>query len=330
MMLAQRYPEAFDGILAAAPALNFMPLFASLFHAQAVMNTLGEYPPNCEFEAITAAAIAACDALDGVEDSIISIPELCSFNPFTVVGQPASCGNSSSNLISKAAAIVANATWYGVSNKQGEKVYPGYSLDAPLEATVDTACRSSGNCSISTAWALGAQFYQLYIEKNETFDISKITTESLPDYMYASYQQWESFIGTNDADLTALKKAGGKLLTWHGIADDLVPSGGSTQYYGRVAALDDNVDDYYKLFLAPGVHHCAGGPGAQPVNYGLQQLVEWVEKGIPPATIPAIAKQPVNGTVLSRDLCPYPLVSVYQGGVVSDASSYRCVDADCA
>lgn len=328
MMLAQRYPEAFDGIIAAAPALNIIPLLASLFHAQAVMNTLGEYPPNCEFEAVTAAAIAACDTLDGVEDSIISIPELCSFDPFTVVGQPANCDNSSSNSISQAAAIIANATWYGVSNKRGEKIYPGYSLDAPLKATTDTDCHSTATCSTTAAWSLGAQFFQLFVEKNATFDVSTITAERLPDYMYAGYQQWESFIGTNDADLSDFKEAGGKLITWHGIADDLIPPGGSTQYYDRVAALDTDVDQYYKLFLAPGLHHCAGGPGAYPVNGALQQLVEWVENGIVPDTLPAVGTQPVNGTVLSRDLCPYPLVSVYQGGAATNASSYSCVDAE--
>jgi hypothetical protein len=327
MMLAQRYPEAFDGIIAAAPAVNIIPLLASLFHAQAVMNTLGEYPPNCEFEAITEAAIAACDALDGVVDSMISIPELCSFDPFTVVGQPASCSNSSSQSISKAAAIVANATWYGVSNKRGENIYPGYSLDAPL-ATANTDCRRAGTCSTTASWSLGAQFFQLFVEKNATFNVSTITADNLPHYMYAGYQQWESFIGTNDADLRDFKQAGGKLLTWHGIADDVIPSSASTQYYDRVAALDTDVDQYYKLFLAPGLQHCGGGPGANPVDIALQQLVKWVENGTSPSTIPAVGTQSVNGTVLSRDLCPYPLVSVYQGGVSTDASSYRCIDAD--
>ncbi|KAI4960837.1 hypothetical protein J4E86_002462 [Alternaria arbusti] len=328
MMLAQRYPEAFDGIIAAAPALNIIPLLASLFHAQAVMNTLGEYPPNCEFEAIGAAAIAACDELDGVKDSIISIPELCTFDPFTVVGQPANCGNSSSNVISNATATVANATWYGVSDRRGKKIYPGYAFDAPLQATTDTDCQASGTCLTTAAWLLGAQFFQLFVEKNATFDWSAITAESLPHYLYAGQQQWDSIINTNDADLSNFKEAGGKLLTWHGIADDLIPSGGSTQYYDRVAALDADVDEYYRLFLAPGLHHCAGGPGPAPVNNALQQLVAWVENGTAPDTLPAVGTQPVNGTVLSRDLCPYPLVSVYQGGAATDASSYSCVDAE--
>lgn len=323
MMLAQRYPEAFDGILAAAPALNWNPLVGSLFHAQAVMNTLGQYPPNCEIEAITAAAIAACDSSDGVKDSIISIPGLCSFNPFAIVGQPATCGNGSSRAISVAAATVANATWYGISNRQGEKVYPGYPLDAPLAPIADTDCRGTGTCSTT----LPAQYYQLFVEKDSTFDVSKITAERLPDYIYAGHQQWESFLGTNDADLTSFKRAGGKLVTWHGMADGLIPFGGSTQYYDRVAVLDADLDEYYKLFLAPGIYHCTGGPGAFPVD-PLQQLVDWVEKGIPPDTMPALGTQPVNGTVLSRDLCPYPLVSSYKGGNATDASSYRCVDAD--
>jgi hypothetical protein len=117
-------------------------------------------------------------------------------------------------------------------------------------------------------------------------------------------------------------------LTWHGIADDLIPPSASVQYYDRVAALDINVDQYYKLFLVPGLHHCVGGPGVYPVNGGLQQLVEWVENGAAPYTISATGMQPANGTSLSRDLCPYPLVSVYQGGDATNASSYRCVDTD--
>jgi hypothetical protein len=258
---------------------------------------------------------------------MISILELCHFDPFTVVSQPASCNNNSSNLISEAAATVANAMWYGVSNRRKEKIYPGYSLDAPLRSTADTNCRGMDTCSFS-AWAYGAQFYQLFIEKNITFDASTITAENLPDYMYAGYQQWESFLGTNDADLTSFKEAGRKLLTWHGIADDLIPPSASVQYYDRVAALDINVDQYYKLFLVPGLHHCVGGPGVYPVNGGLQQLVEWVENGAAPYTISATGMQPANGTSLSRDLCPYPLVSVYQGGDATNASSYRCVDTD--
>ncbi|KAB2109114.1 hypothetical protein AG0111_0g2787 [Alternaria gaisen] len=192
------------------------------------MNTLVEYPPNCEFEAVTAAAVATCDALDDVENSIISLPELCSFNPLTIVSRPANCRNNSSDLVSNAAAVVANADWYGVPNKQGQRVYTGYSLDTPLKATVDTACHSSGDYLISAILALRVQLFQLCIEKSTTFGIFTTTTESLTDCIYAGYQQWGSFISTNDANLTAFKEVGGKSLSWHGIADDLIPFGGST------------------------------------------------------------------------------------------------------
>ncbi|KAF2626890.1 tannase-domain-containing protein [Macroventuria anomochaeta] len=157
MMLAQRYPKAFDGILAGAPVLNMIPLFASLFHAQAVMNTLGEYPHNCEFEAIAAAAIATCDSLDGVEDWIISILELCSFDPFKLVGQPVNCSNSSFNSIPEAEAIVANATWYGIPNWQGERVHAGYTLDTPFDLNLNRRLELPENRNLLYYRSLGVR-----------------------------------------------------------------------------------------------------------------------------------------------------------------------------
>lgn len=326
-MLAQRYPEAFDGIVAGAPAINWNPLMGSLYHPQAVLNALGNSrPSNCEFEAITAAAIEACDGLDGVYDTIISRPELCKFDPFSVVGRSSTCGNGTTVTISEVAATVANATWSGVTNQQGRQIYPGLTYDAPLTSTADTDCVRTGNCS-DTAWALGAQWFQYFVQKNASFDITSITPETLPGLVHEGVQQYDSFLGTNDPDLTDFKKAGGKLLSWHGIADDYIPVGGSTQYYDQVAALDADVQEYYKLFLAPGVHHCSGGPGAYPSTI-LLQLTQWVENGTAPNTLLATGTQLVNGTLLSRDLCPYPAASIYEGGNVTEASSYRCSSPD--
>lgn len=323
-MIAQRYPEAYDGILAAAPALNWASLAGSLYHAQSVLNTVGERPPNCEFEAMTAAAIEACDILDGVKDLAISLPGFCDFDPFSVVGQSVDCGNGTTT-ISMTAAMVANASWYGIRDQKGEHIYPGYALDAPLVTVANTDCHAIGTCNLQ-AWSLGFSFYRLFVEKNSSFDPTTITEERLPRYVHASRQEWDSIIGTNDADLTSLKEAGTKLLSWHGMADDLIPYGGSVQYFNRVAELDADIDDYYKLFLAPGVHHCAGGPGATPID-PLQQLVLWVENGTAPEFMPAVGTQLINGTVLARNLCRYPSVSVYQGGDASKASSYRCINA---
>lgn len=97
------------------------------------------------------------------------------------------------------------------------------------------------------------------------------------------------------------------------------------QYYDRVAALDAGVAEYYKLFMAPGVRHCAAGLGAAPVN-PLNQLVQWVENETSPQTLPAKGTRLVDGAFLERNSCAYPSISVYQGGNSSLADSYRCVN----
>jgi hypothetical protein len=112
MMLAQRYPEAYDGIAASAPAFNFARLMPSIAWPQVMMNLIGQFPSVCEFNALTAGAIAACDSLDGVTDGLISDPAACSFDPFTMVGKTVSCDNKTT-IISNGAATIANLTWDG-------------------------------------------------------------------------------------------------------------------------------------------------------------------------------------------------------------------------
>jgi hypothetical protein len=77
MMLAQRYPDAYDGIMAGAPGTYWPELLASGQWPQQVMNTLGSYPYGCELDALTAAAIATCDGLDGVVDGIVGEADAC-------------------------------------------------------------------------------------------------------------------------------------------------------------------------------------------------------------------------------------------------------------
>jgi hypothetical protein len=113
------------------------------------------------------------------------------------------------------------------------------------------------------------------------------------------------------------------MITWHGLADELIFPNGTIDYYSRVEANDQDVRDYYRFFAAPGVMHCGGGYGPYP-GYVFDQLVQWVEHGVVPETLKAVATA-VNGTESNLELCPWPLVSSYHGGNTSVASSYHCV-----
>lgn len=107
MMLAQRYPDAYDGIAASAPAINWAQFSVGDFWPSFVMDTLGEYPPSCEIDAITKASIEACDGIDGVVDNVISDPDACNFDPRSVVGNTINCTNFGlERSISAAAATI--------------------------------------------------------------------------------------------------------------------------------------------------------------------------------------------------------------------------------
>ncbi|KZB88265.1 hypothetical protein AVL48_20125 [Amycolatopsis regifaucium] len=136
-------------------------------------------------------------------------------------------------------------------------------------------------------------------------------------------REYDRVIGTSDSNLSDFRRAGGKLITVVGTADQLIPPGGTLAYREQVERRMGGaarVNDFYRLFLAPGVQHCGGGAGAQPVG-ALRALVDWVEHGKAPATLAATT---LDGSA-SRDLCPLPQRSRYTGhGDPALASSYRC------
>ncbi|KAG9203345.1 hypothetical protein G6514_002998 [Epicoccum nigrum] len=292
LMMAQRYPDAYNGIVAAAPAHNWGELIPGFFWPQWVMKQIGYFPPQCELEAITAAAISACDGLDGIKDSIIGLTGLCDFDPKTVVGQPYACGTVT-GTISEEAAIIANATWAGSVSVKGQLQWPGITPD----------------------------WLRLFVEKDPTFNPYSYTHAEWDRAVHASVQQYDSIIGTSDPDLSEFKSAGGKMITWHGTADQAIPFNHTVKYYDRVSSLDADITDFYRFYSAPGVEHCAGGLGAQPTD-PLAELVAWVENGEVPQTL--AANRTVNGTSWLRELCLYPLASIYKGGDPVVASSYQC------
>jgi len=132
----------------------------------------------------------------------------------------------------------------------------------------------------------------------------------------------------NNPDLSGFKKAGGKLLIWHGLADQLIFPQGTVNYFSRVQKLVGGKEDttaFARLFLAPGVAHCAGGSGPQPDN-PLNQLVNWVEHSNAPTSLNGVIRDPSTGAITeTRPICLYPDVAVYKGhGPTTQSSSFVC------
>ena len=227
MMLAQRYPEAYDGIAASAPALNFARLMPTIAWPQVMMKLTGQFPPRCELNALTAGAIATCDAQDGVTDGIISDPAACSFDPFSMVGNIVNCDNETTT-ISNAAATIANLTWTGPQKANGQSLYYGLDYQSLLAGRGDpatggvlgsvmTSCSSNGTC-VGNPAQLGESWLKFFVKKDPNWDYTKITSvEEYARLFHASSQEFDSIYGTSDPDLSAFRDAGGKMITYHGM-----------------------------------------------------------------------------------------------------------------
>lgn len=324
MMMAQRYPEGYDGILAGAPGINWAEFIPSLYWPQFIMNQLGVYPSACEFDAILAAGIEACDGLDGVIDRLVGAPDLCSFQANSTVGRNVSCSDGSTTIVSSAAARVAQAAWEGPRTGDGKFLWYGFNPSTPLSiATAITVCADgNANCTPIPV-PFSVDWINLFVVKNASFALNNVTQREFARLIHSSVQQYASIIGTADPDLSAFKETGGKILSWHGLSDQLIPPLGTEKYYREVEQRDLNVRDFYRLFEAPGVQHCSGGNGPYPVDM-MGALVQWVEKGVAPDVLTARTTPTGNTTVIERNLCPYPLVAKYVGGDSNVASSFVC------
>ncbi len=223
LMLAQRYPTAYDGIAAGAPALHWNDLFPSMQWPQQFMAMLGAYPHACELGAITANAISACDALDGVVDGVISDVDRClrTFDPFTTVGRAFHCAQENRTLeISLTAASVVNATWRGIRDAKGVQLWPGLNPGTDLAAGAAMTDCSSGTCR-GVQLPISAQWLSLFVAYDPAFDLSSLSHSEFDWLAHLGRQKYNSIIGTNDADLSAFRRAGGKLVTYHGLVSSL-------------------------------------------------------------------------------------------------------------
>lgn len=319
LMMAQRYPEAYDGILAQSPAINWVEFVTTEFWPQQVMYLLNYFPSECELDAITAAAIEACDQLDGLQDGVIGLPGQCHFQANSVVGMAYSCGGTEGQ-ITEAAATIAQSSWTGPRSATGAFQWFGLSYDSSLPSLADTVCYTNGTC-VGVPFSISVDWIQIFIHMNPDFNVYNMTQQVWDSTFHASQQLYTSIIGTSDPDLSQFRQAGGKMITWHGMADQLIFFNGTVNYYQRVLQQDPHAADFYRFFMAPGVGHCAGGAGAAPTD-PLDALVQWVEEGLAPQTL--AANRTVNGTSWQQNLCQYPLASIYVGGDPAKASSFRC------
>ena len=327
MAEAQMYPEDYDGILANAPAINWNPFTLAQQWPYVVMNNAPVVPLECDFDFLNEKAIAACDGLDGLVDGVIGDPGRClvTFDPMSLVNQTFMCDvTGKQRTFTSDVATICQKIWNGPTDTSGNSLWYGILPGTNFSSLAVTNITEDGTpytepFEISDSWVAN------FLYKDSNYNTSNVTFEEFDRLYKLSAQEYDSVMGTQNPDLSAFKANGGKLITWQGLADNLIMPNGTMRYYDQVKTMDPDVEDFYRVFFTPGIGHCGGGPGVTPVD-PLSHLVDWVEGGYAPVNLAAQSASPINGTIKYENLCPYPQVSKYNGqGDPSSASSFSCV-----
>jgi TonB family protein len=337
LMEAQRYPADYDGIVAGAPANYWTRVFAAfLWDIQAMQADPASYIGADKIPVIAAAVNAACDELDGVKDGVLNDPRACRFDPATVVCKQ----NETAGCLTAPQAAALKKIYAGPLNRKGRQMYPGFEPggEEGPGGWVTWIGQAPGK-DLETVFVTG--FFKNMISSKESVDPKTVDIEAA--VKLADEQQGRN-LNADDPNLKPFAQRGGKLLMYHGWSDAALPPLGAIEYYNSVQHTLGlrETDSFMRLFMAPGVQHCGGGPGANSfgqsglptdvlhdVNLALEQ---WVEKGTVPEKI--IATKYVNpadhsqGVKMTRPLCPYPQSAKYKGtGDTNDAANFECVNA---
>jgi len=338
LMEAQRYPTDFDGIIAGDPGNNRTHLNAG-FLWQFVKNhsatDLSSIVPPEKLAIITDAVVKSCRGKDGglPTDNFLTDPEACGFKPDQLVCK----GSEAPDCLTKEQADALTEMYRGAHDpRTGEQIYYGWPKGSENSGRVLKALPGW-----SLYWAdpahpdrpARANFWKIWAFQDANWDWRSfdfdLGMKTLDDRL-------APIINAMSPDLSAFEASGGKLIQYHGLADPVVPPRDSIDYYERVQIVRSGqkkpapanaAANFYRLFLAPGLYHCRGGPGPNILETQ-SALEEWVEKGTAPDEIAATkfhGDKPEDGVEMSRPLCPYPNVAHYKGeGDPAQASSYRC------
>lgn len=331
LMEAQRYPADFNGILAGDPGnnrtnLNFGFLWQFLSNHPKGDNEHPILSPD-DLKLVNQAALEKCDALDGVRDGIITDPRTCKFDP-TILRCPTPTGRCLTET-----QIAALQKMYGGARRadDGGVIYPGWPVGSE-------GVQGGGGWQVYWAnprkptepqrvdyfsrWVFGDPNWNWW-----SFDWSKGV-----DFTRA---KMGPLVDATNPDLSAFHRTGGKLILYQGTADPVVSATDTISYYDRVSKRTAGATTFSRLFLVPGMAHCAGGPGASSFNSGGDAdhnielaLRSWVEKGRAPEEIIAVKfkdRTPESGIQMSRPICSWPKLPAYKGsGDTNDAANFVC------
>jgi len=340
MVEAQRYPDDFDGIISGAPVLNETGVGALhlIWSVRANLDAAGQaILDGAKLPFVYQKVLEKCDAIDGVTDGLLTDPRRCDFTP-----QDLLCADDSAagQCLTPDEAQVIQKLYDGPMNSSGESLYTGGLMRGSEYEW------APGLVGLGEEPALALQMPML----NDFVAYMAFDPDPGPGFTMMDFdfdkdpprlQKMEAIYSATNPDLSAFRERGGKIIMYHGWDDLEVPPLSTVEYYDQVttrAGGVDSVQDFYRLFMLPGVAHCRRGPGPDAIDY-LSYLEDWVEAGRAPDSVtashlnveqsydglpPVRFPLPQSSVDYARPIYPYPAAPEYIGeGDVKDPLSWR-------
>jgi feruloyl esterase len=279
LMEAQRYPADFNGILAGAPVLDATDFAGELetWIYRSNINPDGSQILGVDkLPALHAAVLSACAGPDGVIDD----PRTCGFDPASIQCPP---GTDAASCLTPAQATVARDFYTGPVDQQGRNLYPG-GLPYGSELAWSTWDVAAGNDPASAPSVRAAQLSANDLA-NFYPDAPSPRDFQFTDHQYRELQSIADSTNATNPDLNAFRAHGGKIILWHGLADQAAPPFTTIAYYQAVAEHSDDYRSFSRLYLFPGQYHCLQGGEPQATVDLLGPLMSWVEQGQAPSAV---------------------------------------------
>ena len=334
LMEVQRYPRDYDGVVVGAPWNYQSRSNAGFVWDAQTLGASGAAIPSSKLPAIQAAAVAACDATDGLVDGLIEQPDKCSFAPEILQCTTA----DSDDCLTEAQIASLGRLYSGPKNpRTGAAIFPGWAVGSERGWARWVDADGVTN--------LGHSYFSNLVFEDPDWDYRTFDFEE--DLTFAE-SRVGSLADAIDTDLSAAKRQGVKIIQYHGWNDQTLQPAYSPGYYDLVTAEMGGLaetQDFYRLFMVPGMAHCYRGPGANSFGGVGQQippqrdalhdvqlaLEKWVETGVAPDRLVAtkyVDDDADTTTVeFTRTLCPYPSVARYsQSGDPGEAENFVCTN----
>jgi hypothetical protein len=323
LLEAQRFPEDFDGLLAIAPVYDLAGrASAGAWFAQAVSDGKGGSVLNAAAaEAVHQSVLARCGAQAGVDEGLVTDPASCDWRPDMIACAP----EGGADCLTPRQVDAVKRLMSPVKNSKGEVIYRYPYIPGTETEWADWNFEAGGLAGTGN-YTVHEQFLRYMADATPRASVDPLSFNF--DRDPATLARARTIYDATSPDLRKFKARRGKLLMWHGLSDGGIMASSSVGYYQDVTKSmggRQQTEDFFRLFLIPGVHHCAGGPGL--VNFDAVSLLEkWVEKGEAPDVL--IASRSANGVVeRSRPIYPYPMLARYSGqGDPKQASSFAPFD----